>query len=262
MTASALDIKSQSAPSEDAFLKIAGLSKRFGGLQAVNDVTIDFQPGLLHAIIGPNGAGKTTFFNLISGMIKPDTGSASFMGAELVGMRPHSVSQHGVIRTLQVKSVFNSLSVAQNIQVSAQSRGTYLNPVADSRRDKVSLDKTAQIIEELGLHDIAGQTAGTLSYGDVALLEIGMALALEPRLILFDEPICGMSPAETARTVEKIVELSKRMHVILIEHDMDVVFEIADLVTVMNQGAVLARGTSKEIAADPHVRAAYLGEEE
>jgi len=243
-------------------LEVRGLTKRFGGLTAVDSVDLSFPPGRLHAIIGPNGAGKTTFFNLVSGFLHADAGQISFRGREIAGLKTHQISRLGIARTLQIKSVFNALTVAENVWIAAQARLAYLHPWRPARTFSKTDDTVARILEEVGLAALAGRTAGTLSYGDLALLELGIALATEPTLLLLDEPICGMSPQETAQTVAKIRELSKRIDIILIEHDMEVVFEIAEDITVMAQGAVLARGTAAEIAADPRVREAYLGNDD
>jgi len=243
-------------------LSVRGLTKRFGGLTAVDDVDVDFDSGRLHAIIGPNGAGKTTFFNLISGFLRPDEGRVEFDGHDITGLKTHQISKLGMARTLQIKSVFNQLSVRENVWIAAQARLPWLHPFRPVTRFKATDEKVDRLLEEVGLTRLAERQAGTLSYGDMALLELGIALAAEPRLLLLDEPICGMSPQETAHTVAKVVELSKSIDIILIEHDMEVVFDIAEDIVVMAQGAVLARGTAKEIAADERVREAYLGLDE
>lgn len=243
-------------------LSVHGLTKRFGGLTAVDNVDIDFDSGRLHAIIGPNGAGKTTFFNLISGFLKADAGRVQFAGHDITGMKTHQISRLGMARTLQIKSVFNELTVRENVWIAAQARLPYLHPFRSVGRFRETDEKADRLLEEVGLTRLADRPAGTLSYGDMALLELGIALAAEPRLLLLDEPICGMSPQETAHTVEKIVTLSKSIDIILIEHDMEVVFDIAEDIVVMAQGAVLARGSAREIAADERVREAYLGLDE
>jgi branched-chain amino acid transport system ATP-binding protein len=209
--------------------------------------------------IGPNGAGKTTFFNLVSGFIRADAGKVSFFGQDISGLKTHAISRLGIARTLQIKSVFNQLSVRENVWIAAQARLPYLHPLRSASRFPQTNEKVDRILEEVGLSQLASTPAGTLSHGDMALLELGIALAAEPKLLLLDEPICGMSPQETAQTVAKIRELSRRIDVILIEHDMEVVFGLAEQITVMAQGAVLARGEPKEIAGDERVREAYLG---
>lgn len=245
-----------------ALLKIDGLSKRFGGLRALDNVDMSLEPGRLHAIIGPNGAGKTTLFNVITGTLPATSGTVYFRGENITGLAPHRISQLGLARTLQIKSVFDALSVEDNIWVAAESRRGVFRPFARVRDDHETADKVEAVLEETGLNDMRSELAGTLSYGDVALLEIGIALATEPSLLLLDEPICGMGPAETKTTVRRIRELSKRVDVVIIEHDMPTVFNLADEITVMVQGQVLAKGPPEEIAKDAAVREAYLGDEE
>ncbi|UOM35726.1 ABC transporter ATP-binding protein [Acuticoccus sp. I52.16.1] len=246
-----------------AVLETRGLVKRFGGLAAVDGVDFHLaSTGRLHAIIGPNGAGKTTFFNLVSGRLKPTEGAVFFRGRDITGMKPHRIARLGMTRTLQIKSVFGALTVSENIAIAAQAKDAGFHPFKPASRFTAVTEKVDRIIDQLGLDAIANRQAATLSYGDVALLEMGMALAADPELLLLDEPICGMSPLETKRTVETIVDLSKTVNVILIEHDMEVVFDIADDITVMSLGRILKQGTPAEIANDEDVREAYLGHDE
>ena len=243
----------------DSALSIRGLTKRFGGLVAVDSVDIDFPKGKLNAVIGPNGAGKTTLFNLVTGMLPPTSGQVFFDGKDIAGLRPHQIVQRGLSRTLQIKSVFGALSVADNVRAAVMAHEGIGNPFRPAASYAEVTHRAEQVLEEAGLARLAARVAATLSYGDVALLEIALALATDPKLLLLDEPICGMSPQETERTVERIVKLSKTTQIILIEHDMEVVFAIADLITVMAQGRVLARGTPAEIASHSEVQEVYLG---
>ena len=243
-------------------LRIEGLTKRFGGLIAVDNLSYTLAGGRLHAIIGPNGAGKTTLFNLISGLLAPDDGRIFFSGRDITGLKPHDISRLGIKRTLQIKSVFPRLSVAENLWITAQAEQRFLHPFRAASSDRGIAEKVDRTLERIGLAHLARRQAGTLSYGDVALLEIGMALISTPRLLLLDEPTCGMSPAETERAVAKIRELARTIDIVIIEHDMEVVFGIADDITVMAQGAILASGGPKDIAADERVREAYLGRPE
>jgi branched-chain amino acid transport system ATP-binding protein len=243
-------------------LRTESLTKRFGGLTAVDRLSFELAGGRPHAIIGPNGAGKTTFFNLISGLLSPDDGRIFFRGHEISGLRPHQISRLGIKRTLQIKSVFPQLAVADNLWITAQAGQGSLHPLRKASRDRATREKVEHTLERVGLTAFASRPAGALSYGDVALLEIGMALISEPRLLLLDEPTCGMSPAETERAVGMIRDLARSIDIIIIEHDMNVVFGIADDITVMAQGAILACGSPSEIAADERVREAYLGREE
>ena len=240
-------------------LSVRGLTKKFGGLTAVNNVDFDLPPGELHAIIGPNGAGKTTFFNLVSGFLQPNAGRVVFDGQDITGVPTHRVSQLGMARTLQIKSVFNGLSVYDNVWIAAHSRHKFLHPLKAARSFAATAEGAAQALAAVELTGRASELAGNLAYGDVALLEIAIAVAMKPKLLLLDEPVAGMSPEETRRTVRKIRELAQSVNILLIEHDMETVFEIADRITVMTQGAVLCQGTAQEIASDPRVQEAYLG---
>ncbi len=240
-------------------LQVEGLTKRFGGLTAVDNVDFTLPGGGLHAIIGPNGAGKTTFFNLISGFLSANGGRVIFNGQNILGREPHEISRLGIALTLQIKSVFTGLSVYDNVWIAAQGRSRFLNPFRSAGSYTDIAEKVAAILDDLGLSAHTDELAGNLSYGDVALLEIAIALATEPKLLLLDEPVSGMSPSETAHTVDIIRGLSKRLNVILIEHDMEVVFGAADVITVMNQGAILCEGSPEAIAKDARVQEAYLG---
>jgi len=243
----------------DPVLKIEGLTKAFGGLVAVDNVEYILPGGDLRAIIGPNGAGKTTLFNLISGMLSADAGRVTFHGRDITGKRPHTISQMGIARTLQVKSVFNGLSVYDNIWIAAHAQNGFLHPLRAATSYRETHQVVQEALEEAGLGDYRNELAGNLSYGDVALLEIAIALAMKPKLLLLDEPVAGMSPEETEKTVTKIKALSKQLDLILIEHDMEVVFEVADVITVMTNGGILCEGPPDQIAADPRVQEAYLG---
>ena len=243
----------------ESVLRIRGLTKAFGGLVAVDGVDYELPGGDLRAIIGPNGAGKTTLFNLISGMLPADSGSITFRGRDITGRSPHAISRLGIARTLQVKSVFNGLSVHDNVWIAAHAGAGRLHPL----RSAASFGETAatveQVLEDVGIGDLRDEQAGNLAYGDIALLEMAIALAMRPNLLLLDEPVAGMSPEETQNTVARIKALSRQLDVILIEHDMEVVFGIADVITVMNNGAILCEGPPDEIAKDARVQEAYLG---
>jgi branched-chain amino acid transport system ATP-binding protein len=243
-------------------LETCNLTRRFGGLTAVDNLSLALPSGQLHAIIGPNGAGKTTLFNLISGLLRPDAGQVLFRGRDITGLPAHEISRLGIKRTLQVKSVFAQLTVAENLWITFEGSNRFLHPLRDAESDPVARERVERTLEQIGLTALARRQAGTLSYGDVALLEIGMALISDPQLLLLDEPTCGMSPAETERAVAKIREMARTIDIIIIEHDMPVVFGIADAITVMAQGAILASGNAKQISEDERVREAYLGRPE
>jgi branched-chain amino acid transport system ATP-binding protein len=243
-------------------LQVEGLTKTFGGLTAVDKVNFSLPGGGLHAIIGPNGAGKTTFFNLISGFLGATSGSVIFNGENIIGRKPHEINRLGIARTLQVKSVFTGLSIYDNVWIAAMGGSRFLNPFKSASSYTHIASRVEGLLEDMGLTDLSKELAGNLSYGDVALLEIAIALATQPKLLLLDEPVSGMSPSETERTVHIIRGLSKRLDVILIEHDMEVVFGAADIITVMNQGAILCEGPPEAIAKDSRVQEAYLGSPE
>jgi branched-chain amino acid transport system ATP-binding protein len=243
-------------------LRTENLTKRFGGLIAVDNLNLSIPSGRLHAIIGPNGAGKTTFFNLVSGLLAADSGRVFFKGRDITGLKPHEVSRLGVKRTMQIKSVFPQLTVAENLWVTRHATNQTLHPFRSAARDPETRERVELTLEQIGLRALAHRSAGTLSYGDIALLEMGMALISDPQLLLLDEPTCGMSPAETERAVEKIKQLTRKIDIVIIEHDMSVVFEIAEDITVMTQGEILASGSPDEISGDERVREAYLGRPE
>jgi branched-chain amino acid transport system ATP-binding protein len=240
-------------------LETRELTKRFGGLTAVDRVSLRLASGRLNAIIGPNGAGKTTFFNLVCGELKADGGDVYVQGANISGLPPHRIVRSGISRTLQIKSVFSGLSVFDNVRAAVMAHEGILSPFR-ARASYAALNaRVDALIAEVGLQHLARQKAASLSYGDVALLELALALANEPKLLLLDEPVCGMGPEETERAVAKIRDVAKRIDVVIIEHDMEVVFSIADHIVVMAQGAILAEGTPVEIGHNEKVQEAYLG---
>jgi len=240
-------------------LSVRGLTKNFGGLVAVNNLDFDLPAGELHAIIGPNGAGKTTFFNLVSGFLAPSSGRVTFDGHDVTGMPTHRISRLGMARTLQIKSVFNGLSVYDNVWIAAHARNRFLHPLKAASAFAPTAREASAALEAVGLAEKRDEMAGNLAYGDVALLEIAIAIAMKPKLLLLDEPVAGMSPEETQRTVRKVKALSGTVNILLIEHDMETVFEVADRITVMTQGGILVQGTAAAIARDPRVQEAYLG---
>jgi branched-chain amino acid transport system ATP-binding protein len=243
-------------------LKVQGLTRSFGGLIAVNNVNFELPGGRLHAIIGPNGAGKTTFFNLISGMLSVDRGEIFLKDRQITGLAPHRISQLGIARTLQIKSVFNRLSVFDNVWIAAHSRTRFLNPLKPAKSYRATADKVERILDEVGLTGKRNENAGQLSYGDVALLEMAIALATSPVLLLLDEPVAGMSHVETERMVAKIKALKSSVNIILVEHDMETVFNVAERITVMTNGSILTEGNPEQIAKDARVQEAYLGQPE
>lgn len=242
-------------------LETRKLTKRFGGIIAVDGVDFSLPAGELRGIIGPNGAGKTTFFNVVSGFLLPTQGEVYFGGNRITGLPPYRIARLGIARTLQVKSVFPSLTVEENVWVAVQSRERIPHPFRRAKSSERRRQRVAELIDLLGLTALAKAVAGNLSYGDLCLLEIAMALGTEPTLLLLDEPTAGMSPAETLRTVDTIRNLGKSVSIVLVEHNMEVVLDLADTITVFDQGRVLAQGTPAEITENPAVQAAYLGME-
>jgi branched-chain amino acid transport system ATP-binding protein len=243
-------------------LEIKGVSKRFGSLVAVRDVSLSVAKGELRAIIGPNGAGKTTFFNLISGFFPPAAGTIVFDGRDITAVPAHRRVALGIARTFQITEIFPELTVFENVRISAEvTEGFRLRPwISRAERSRV-LRHVEETLELTGLAAKSGRLVGELSHGDQRAAEIAMALALRPRLLLLDEPTAGMGDQETY----EITQLIRRLHrdgnltIVLIEHDMRVVFHLADRITVLDQGGLLADGAPEEIAANEAVQAAYLG---
>ncbi len=242
-------------------LETRGLTKRFGGLTAVDRIDFGLAAGELRAIIGPNGAGKTTFFNVVSGFLPPTSGEVYFQGRRITAQAPHRINQIGIARTLQVKSVFNSLTVEENVWVAAQSREPIQRPFRQAMRSSGVRARVEHLLRLLGLDGHRNTTAGNLAYGDLCLLEIAMALGTEPKLLLLDEPTAGMSAAETAGTAEIIRALAKDVSIILVEHDMEFVLNLATTISVFHLGRLIAEGTPAEIVRNSLVQEAYLGAE-
>lgn len=240
-------------------LSVNGLTRRFGGLVAVDNISFDLPARRLNAIIGPNGAGKTTLFNLITGEIRPDAGRVNVHGQSITGLKPHQIVRRGVSRTLQIKSVFTGLTVAENVRTAVMVHDGLASPFRSAASYGAVNRRVEDLVVQVGLWQHLHTRASALSYGDIALLEIALALANQPKLLLLDEPVCGMGPQETEQTVTTIRAIAKTVDVVLIEHDMEVVFAVADEIIVMAQGALLARGTPAEISASPEVQEAYLG---
>ena len=243
-------------------LELDGLTRRFGGLVAVNRVSMKVAEGEVRAVIGPNGAGKSTLFNLITGVIKPSEGTVRFAGEGLTGLSVPRICQRGIARTFQLTALFPEMTARENVRLAAQAReprhwrflgGGAIFAKAGKRADLA--------LELLGLTGVAYRLAGVLSHGDQRLLEIAMALVQNPRLLLLDEPTQGLSVEETAHAVETLAALlgHGNMTVLLVEHDMEVVFQLADKITVLHRGAVIADGSPQTIRDDSEVQRAYLG---
>lgn len=242
-------------------LSVQHLDKRFGGVHATRDVSIDFPAGSLTAIIGPNGAGKTTFFNLIAGAFRPDSGKVLFDGRDIVGKSSLEVVRLGVARAFQVAAMFPSLTVQDAIKAAVTSHLRQSWTLLKRFPLPATKARTEEIIDLLGLQAKANTLSRNLSHGDQKLLDIGLALAMDPKVLLLDEPTAGMGPDERWRMIGKVQQLwqVKKMTVIFIEHDMDIVFKIAQTIHVLKYGAVLAQGTADEIRRNQDVIDAYLG---
>ena len=245
-----------------SMLEVRNASKHFGSLIAVREVSLTVAKGELRAIIGPNGAGKTTFFNLITGFFPPTAGTIVFDGRDVTGVSAAERVKRGMARTFQITEVFPELSVRENVRIAVESSAGYglrlwLRPTAE----KTVAATAEELIEVTGLVELADRLVGELAHGHQRAAEIAMALALRPRLLLLDEPTAGMGEQETFEIAGLIRKLhrDKSYTIILVEHDMRVVFHLADRISVLDQGALLADGTPEEIAANPAVQAAYLG---
>jgi branched-chain amino acid transport system ATP-binding protein len=240
-------------------LAARGLSRRFGGLAAVDGVSLDLAPGRIHAVIGPNGAGKTTLVNLLSGELRPSAGSVRFEDREIAGMPPARIARLGIARSYQRVNIFAGFSAFENCRLAAQARlggGWHVLRPARAGRD---LDAQAMRALRLVGLDPGGRESGHLSHGEQRQLEIAMTLAISPKVLLLDEPLSGMGAAESARMTRLIKRLAADHAILLVEHDMDAVFSIADVLTVMVEGKVLKTGKPGEIRKSRAVRRAYLG---
>ena len=241
-------------------LVVKGLSKAFDALRAVDGVDLEVQVGHVHSLIGPNGAGKTTAFNCISGFLRPDSGKVLLDGKDVTAWLPHRLVAAGLARTFQITKVFGELSVLENVALAVRSRSGHNLQMWRSAQSVVAAQSEAhEILETLELSGHAASSADHLAHGEKRVLEIAIALALKPAVLLLDEPTAGMSGGETERIATLIRSIAARASVLLVEHDMEVVLGISDQVTVMTQGRVIASGTPAEISRDARVQDAYLG---
>jgi branched-chain amino acid transport system ATP-binding protein len=241
-------------------LEIDGLVRYFGALSAVNGISLQVAPRERRAIIGPNGAGKTTLFNLITGQIPPTRGRILFTGESIAGLAPDAIARRGISRSFQRNTLFPRLRVLENLRLAAAAngRGSY-DMLGSLARLRDPLDRARDVASQVGLADRLEIPAGQLSYGEQRQLEIGVALATRPRLLLLDEPTAGMSPEETHRMTRLLMGLPREVTMLIIEHDMDVVFLLADRITVLHYGEVLTEGEPEAVRADPRVYEVYLG---
>jgi branched-chain amino acid transport system ATP-binding protein len=243
-----------------AILEAVGISKHFGGLMANHDVSFTVEEGKITSIIGPNGAGKTTLFNLLTGLYKPDAGKVLFEGQDISRWPIHKIVNLGIARSFQVLNIFNEISPADNIRLAVQSRKKRsLNFLRSAKGFGDINQETDAVLEEIGLSAVKYQPTKNLSYGDKRVLEIGIAMASQPKLLLMDEPTSGLPALETERIKEFIKKISTQLTVVVIEHDMDIVLTISDIIIVLHQGRVIAQGAPEEIKANDEVQEAYLG---
>jgi branched-chain amino acid transport system ATP-binding protein len=244
-------------------LKARSLIKAFGGLMATDNLSLEVAPGEFHAVIGPNGAGKTTLVNLLSGLLKLDAGAITFAGRDITRLSAPARVKAGLVRSFQITSIFSDFTALENVMLPVQAQQghsfRFWTPVS---RDARLTAPARELLERVGLGDRADVRAGNLAYGEQRQLEIAIALATGPSFLLLDEPMAGMGPEESQGLVEFLGALKGRYTMLLVEHDMDAVFALADRITVLVYGRVIATGTPDEIRNDPEVRAAYLGEEE
>jgi branched-chain amino acid transport system ATP-binding protein len=243
-------------------LRLEGLRKSFGGLTVTDDLSLDVMPGELHAVIGPNGAGKTTLINLISGLLAPDGGAIMFAGRDVTALTPPARAALGLARSFQITSVVPGFSALENVALAVQARSgssfRFFRPAAN----EAALNAPAlAALVEVGLAERAHLPAAHLSHGEKRALELAIALAMEPKLLLLDEPMAGTGREEGERIVALLSRLKHRFPMVLVEHDMNAVFTLADRISVLIYGRVIASGTPEAVRADPQVHAAYLGDE-
>jgi branched-chain amino acid transport system ATP-binding protein len=244
-------------------LRVEGLAKRFGGIEATDDLTLSIPEGELHAVIGPNGAGKTTLIAQLSGQLSPDSGRIHFAGNDITGVSMPSRSLLGLARSFQITSLFLDLSALDNIALAVQAHaGHSFHFWSNARREPELRDPARAALARVGLSARADLPASALSHGEHRQLELAMALASRPRMLLLDEPMAGLGPEESARMVSMLRDLKKELTILLVEHDMEAVFALADRITVLVYGLVIASGKPEDIRNNAQVRDAYLGEQE
>ncbi|MFM9880577.1 MAG: ABC transporter ATP-binding protein [Burkholderiaceae bacterium] len=250
----------------EVLLSARALTKRFGGLAAVNDVSLDLWRNRIHAVIGPNGAGKSTLTHLLSGDLPPTSGGVSLLGHDITGWAPERISRAGLSRSYQKTNIFAPFTVWENIRLAAQSRSQSMpfNPLGWLRsagKSAAALPLAEKALSLCGLEHRKNTISATISHGEQRQLEIGMTLATQPQVLLLDEPLAGMGVAEAERMTQLLLQIKKDHAMLLVEHDMEAVFALADHLTVMVNGQVIASGAPAEVRADAGVQAAYLGEE-
>ena len=240
------------------FLRTENLTVRFGGLTALNQVNFAVGRDEIRAIIGPNGAGKSTFFNCLTGVIRPSSGHILFDGGEITGLPPDRISHKGIARSYQITNILPNATTLENVRIAAQSRRHGWSLLAHYRAYRDIIAKAEEVLEAVGLLSKANELAANLSHGEQRNLEVGIALATEPQLLCLDEPTAGMSAAETQDTMALVRSIAKNLTILIVEHDMQVVMELAQRITVLHYGEILAEGTPAEIQQNPRVLEIYL----
>ena len=239
-------------------LRTEDLGIRFGGLAALNGVNFEVPRGEIRAVIGPNGAGKSTFFNCLTGVLRPSSGRILFNGEDITGLSPDRISRKGIARSYQITNILPNATTLENIRIAAQSRRHSWSLLTHYRAHRDIIEKAEAVLEAVGLGSKRDELAANLSHGEQRNLEIGVALATEPRLLCLDEPTAGMSAAETRDTMELVHRIAKDLTILVVEHDMQVVMELAQRITVLHYGEILAEGTPAEIQQNPRVLEVYL----
>jgi branched-chain amino acid transport system ATP-binding protein len=242
-----------------AILETKGLVMQFGALRAIDHIDLSIEEGELRAIIGPNGAGKSTFFNLVTGFLEPTRGSIFLKGREITGLRPDQISKKGIARSYQITNLFPNLTTYENVRIAAQSKKGIFNPLIHFMSIREVDERARKILEILNLSERDETVASTLSHGEQRRLEIAIGLATSPSLLLLDEPTAGMSPTETDEIIQLIKKISKDLTIIIVEHDMKVVMELAQKISVLHYGKVIADGPPDQIRSNEMVLEVYLG---
>ena len=249
---------SPDAPAATPLLRTEDLTVRFGGLTALNQVNFELAREEIRAVIGPNGAGKSTFFNCLTGVLRPSSGRILFDGGEITGLSPDRISHRGIARSYQITNILPNATTLENVRIAAQSRRHGWSMLAHHRAYRDIIEKAEAVLAAVGLMSKAAELAANLSHGEQRNLEVGIALATEPQLLCLDEPTAGMSAAETHDTMALVRSIAKNLTILIVEHDMQVVMELAQRITVLHYGEILAEGTPTQIQQNPKVLEVYL----